>query len=339
MTPLKSLLSRFQGLADRLPQPASMPAGQAPGNDPTRIDIVGLSRLGKLIFRRIETIQDYVSDCPAIALLIEGHKSVSVEPAMRQDMAPGQILLVPSGIPLSVVNIPDANSGRYCALVLEFDPDLIQRFIAAYPEIRDIAAAPQTGSNVLIATPDNAVMASMFGAMEMICPAKSPAPSAPETRHGPDRVLLRHRLMEVLLLLHQNRQAAPLLLPITHADMLERLRGLFRLAPARAWTKPDVAAILGTSPSGLDRQLRQNETNFREVLETERMAHARNLLQPATSTGVASDSTGGKQPGIKPALPIAEVAFQCGYQSPAAFGRAFYRHFGHTPTQSASSLV
>ncbi|OSQ42721.1 AraC family transcriptional regulator [Thalassospira sp. MCCC 1A01428] len=340
----------FRKIAHRLPRPSqaaaiNMGASGTHGTPSSnKVDIHGLSRLGKLIFRQTETLQDYVADFPAIAYLIDGRKTVGTRPDAPpgETMIPGQILLIPAGLPLTVVNYPDLETGLYSALVLEFSPDLIMRFIAAYPEIRDITAAAAAPQKLVIA-PKQPLLRSVLAVMSLL--------TAPTSQH--DRIIIRHRLMEVLLLLAQHGQAGPLLLLATTSTIEDRLLALFRLSPARKWQKPQVARHLGISPSSIDRHLKQAGTSFRQLLEGERMAHAATLLaqihtkQPTTPapTGVDRSTPHQKIPNIRvvapsaPPITIADIAFQCGYQSQSAFGRAFLRHFGHSPMQLVQNMV
>ncbi|AUG53563.1 AraC family transcriptional regulator [Thalassospira marina] len=348
MAPARLTPGDFRQIASRLPRPAQgagqlqVPGNAKPGEaaptQPGRVEIHGLSRLGKLIFRQTETLQDYIADFPAIAYLIDGSKAVgtSADAPLDETMLPGQVLLIPAGLPLSVVNYPDLKSGQYCALVLEFSPDLIVRFTAAYPEIRELmASSPISGPSGLVFTPQDDLLRSMMAVMSLLSTAGE----------NHDRALIRHRLMEVLLLLAKAGQAGPLLLPIASPDMKERLCALFRLAPARKWQKTQLAHHLGTSPSSLDRQLKQAGTSFRALLESERMAYAARLLGHSHKA-IAQNSNHANTPEThhsigKPArlLAVSDIAFMCGYQSQSAFARAFTRHFGYSPTQSALNMV
>ncbi len=348
MPPRRLTPGDFRQIANRLPRPAQAATQEvaqerAQDGEPTptptgRVDIHGLSRLGKLIFRQTETLQDYIADFPAIAYLIDGSKAVgaNADAPLDETMQPGQILLIPAGLPLSVVNYPDVKTGQYCALVLEFSPDLIMRFTAAYPEIRELMAThPVSDHSGLVFTPQDDLLRSTMAVMSLLSASGA----------APDRALIRHRLMEVLLLMAQAGQAGPLLLPVASPDMTERLCALFRLAPARKWQKAQLAHHLGTSPSSLDRQLKQAGTSFRTLLEGERMAHAARLLgHNPKAIAKSGDPSNAPQPISsigKPAriLAISDIAFMCGYQSQSAFARAFSRHFGHSPTQSAQNMV
>lgn len=83
--------------------------------------------------------------------------------------------------------------------------------------------------------------------------------------------------------------------------------------PLAAWSVDTMAAKAGLSPSRL-------HAHFRESLQTTPMAHLAALrLQRAQDWLTAT------------ALPIAEIAYRCGYSDQAAFTRALRRATGQTP--------
>lgn len=74
------------------------------------------------------------------------------------------------------------------------------------------------------------------------------------------------------------------------------------------------ASLLGVSARTLQRQLREENVTFREVLDQVRMERAFELIQDTTSS-------------------ITEIAFALGYDDPTSFSRAFRRLMGCSPAQ------
>lgn len=84
--------------------------------------------------------------------------------------------------------------------------------------------------------------------------------------------------------------------------------------PARAWTLDEMAAVAQTSRATLVRDFRK-------------------LGQMAPLTFLAELRLGlGRQLLAETPRPLADIAFEVGYQSPTAFARAFHRHFGLAPS-------
>lgn len=77
-------------------------------------------------------------------------------------------------------------------------------------------------------------------------------------------------------------------------------------------TSSEVAAALGYSERGLRRQLEQNGTSFRKLLEQARTVHAREMLAATP-------------------LSIKTIAFELGFDTPSNFARSFKRWTGTTP--------
>ena len=96
------------------------------------------------------------------------------------------------------------------------------------------------------------------------------------------------------------------------ASVAARVRLLVGGNPAHAWTGPEVARALAMSEATLRRRLAAEEQSLSEILIDVRMSYGLSLLQ-------ATDR------------PIAEVAFEVGYQSPSRFAARFRARFGYPP--------
>ena len=94
----------------------------------------------------------------------------------------------------------------------------------------------------------------------------------------------------------------------------DRIRRVVRtLVATGRWSVDEVAAAFGMSRRTLARRLKDNGSNFRELVEAALFDAARHLLPSA--------------------LPIAEIAARLGYTDAASFSRAFKRWAGVTPRE------
>jgi AraC family transcriptional activator of mtrCDE len=119
----------------------------------------------------------------------------------------------------------------------------------------------------------------------------------------------------VLRLASQSSDAPTGLLALAgHPRLAPALAALFN-EPARAWSLPELARLSHMSRATLARQFQEKfGKSAAELLTDIRMAVAANALRnPSTSTGAVAEAVG--------------------YQSEAAFQRAFKSHMGVTPAQ------
>ncbi|MEN4904852.1 AraC family transcriptional regulator [Luteimonas sp. TWI1437] len=97
---------------------------------------------------------------------------------------------------------------------------------------------------------------------------------------------------------------------------LAPLLAMVEAQPARGWTAETMAAQVGVSASRLHALFQQElGTTPRAWLSSLRLARARDLL-------------------TRTALPIAEIAYRCGYADQSALTRAMRRADGQTPAQA-----
>jgi AraC family transcriptional activator of mtrCDE len=99
-----------------------------------------------------------------------------------------------------------------------------------------------------------------------------------------------------------------------HPRLAPAMTALFN-EPARAWSLPELARLCNMSRATLARQFQEKlGRSAGDLLTDIRMAHAANeLKKPSMSTGAVAEAVG--------------------YQSEAAFQRAFKRHMGTTPAR------
>ena len=104
------------------------------------------------------------------------------------------------------------------------------------------------------------------------------------------------------------------------ATTSDRVRGaLLELLPAGRASAQDVSNALGVPIRTLQRRLREEESSFRSVLNETRKDLALHYLESSR-------------------LPVGEVSFLLGFESPNSFSRAFNSWTGESPRQARSSL-
>jgi AraC-like DNA-binding protein len=101
--------------------------------------------------------------------------------------------------------------------------------------------------------------------------------------------------------------------------MTDAVRAVIRQAPGRPWEVTDVARQLRTTDPTLRRNLRQEGTGFRQILQEERMRSARMLLLEGRAT-------------------VAEAAQSGGYTSLSHFSKRFQSVYGHLPSELPANL-
>lgn len=104
------------------------------------------------------------------------------------------------------------------------------------------------------------------------------------------------------------------------ATIAERVyAALFEMLPSGRRSVQEVSSTLGMSTRSLQRYLRQEGTNFQQVLNQTREQLARHYLEHSAMTG-------------------AEISFLLGYDDPNSFFRAFRTWTGQTPETLRASL-
>lgn len=124
----------------------------------------------------------------------------------------------------------------------------------------------------------------------------------------PSRIV-DHRVAELLVWAH-----AFGLTPTAsdHDSPAIRLRHLICADPGRAWRIGDLASDLGMSESTLRRHLAAEGTSATDIIADVRLSRALAQLQSTN-------------------LPITQIAFDAGYQSPSRFSARFRARFGCSP--------
>ena len=99
----------------------------------------------------------------------------------------------------------------------------------------------------------------------------------------------------------------------------QRVRAILATDLARSWEINELCARLATTESTLRRNLKRENTGFRELLSDLRLSTA--LMQL-----------------LQTSRPVYQVAYDCGYQSVSRFSSNFHKRFGVPPRQFRESM-
>ncbi len=259
-----------------------------------------LAAIGRLVTRRREVLLSFTPSDPAVVVVIAGRKHVHFGETTTI-FTPGALVALPAGVPVDIVNEPDSARGVYQVLYVSLQSSLLRLFATTYP---DLVRSRSTSVDIALPTDLPVVDAFIHAFESMLDP----------TKYG--RAVIAHRLLEILLVLAA-RGRADWLWSSVDGTMTERVRRLVLFDPGRDWSAPAVARVLAVSTATLSRRLRADGVTLRCLLEAERMAQARRLLdETRESVGV--------------------IAQRCGYKSPSRFVARFRRHYGLTPGKTRS---
>lgn len=263
-----------------------------PQTGPVQLRVV---QQGTITARSAQHLRRVMCWSPLLMRVRRGQK-ILIDGEHRQQAGPGQLVAVPAGTELELMNLPEA--GAYVCEVLQFAPALLQH-------CRDSHAGVFAG---LLARPDPALICPLDALPARLWDEVFAAASQQE----PDE-LLQHRAEGLLLALALAGHGGSLFIDRS-AALTRRVQQMLLLQPGRDWTVDDLAVALGVGASTLRRQLAQEGTSFRELLEQVRLNSALALLQ------------GSRQP-------VARIAEQCGYASPSRFAVRFRSRFGMSPQE------
>ncbi|MBY4678771.1 helix-turn-helix transcriptional regulator [Marinobacterium arenosum] len=232
---------------------------------------------------------------PALILVLQGEKRL-YSPA--DSATEGQLLLLPAGSSLQFENLPQR--GAYLALVLGFS----QQAVALYRQLQ-----PSLTTN----SPPRFLADSTNDLLEALCQFLQRLPSKADDSRW---CLLRQ--VELLSALADADQVQALLSSGSER-WRDRVLAQLQLDPARPWKIEQLCQALATSETSLRRNLRDEGTGFRELLDEVRLGQGLMLLQASR-------------------LPVGEIAERCGYQSASRFSERFRNRFGMTPAKLRATL-
>jgi AraC-like DNA-binding protein len=217
-----------------------------------------------------ERVTAFELDCPMICIVLFGQKDVWLGDR-EQSFPAGSVFVLPAGVPMDVVNIPDEGAGIYAALRLDVKdlPEGIAPLSAA--ERRDVG---EVGFSAMPLSAD---------LVEVLCHAASTIADA-----AVSETIKRLRLTEVLALMRPLPEARALY----RLSLSEEVAWLIAAAPSEEWSVSDVAAELAIGASTLRRRLATEGTSFRAILRHERLKAGRHAIASGASAIAAAEAAG-----------------------------------------------
>ncbi|MBB3660134.1 AraC-like DNA-binding protein [Rhizobium sp. BK650] len=208
-------------------------------------------------------------DCPMICVVLYGQKDVWLGDRSRSFTA-GSLFILPGGVPMDVVNIPDDKTGVYAALRLD---------VPSLPEgIRPLSVAERARGGVdLDSVPLSVDLVETIG---------HAASTIADLSVG--ETIKRLRLTEVLALLRPLAEARSLF----RQSLSDDVAWLIATAPSQAWNVSDVASKLGIGASTLRRRLTMEGTSFRAILRRERLKAAQHAITSGATAIAAAEAAG-----------------------------------------------
>ena len=254
-----------------------------------------LGGMGIFHCHSIQKLREIPIYYPSIVLVLSGNKQIILN-EQEQKIPAGNILLLPAEFSLWMENQPDTQQGVFLSLAISFSPQVLDSFYKIYPQqitssktqIIWQAKAPE---NVLLA------MQQWFQWCQ---------------QHPIDDTIATHRQLEILLLLAQAGLVNNLLYA-KHPQWKTRVAQIINMNLSHAWKIQEIAEKLNVSESTLRRHLQNESSNFREILEENRLVAGLSLLQETHWT-------------------IQQIAQVVGYQSQSRFCDRFKQRFGMTPS-------
>ncbi len=251
-----------------------------------------------IVTHRSQPIRRVPVSEPVLVAVLQGSKEVHLA-GRTERFSAGELLVLPATLAPDVVNVPDARTGLYQALVVPFPRPLTERFKQTFPEAC-ASARPAAGSLRVPARPG----VELALAQLVECLGSDPPPSAAQAEV---------RSLAVLLGVVEESGCHLPLLTVSDSPIAQ-LRSLIDLAPGHPWSVPEAARRLRLSEATLRRRLTADGVRFRGLVEEARLAHALGLLQATKH-------------------PIGEISAACGYESPSRFAARFRRRFGLPPSR------
>lgn len=223
--------------------------------------------------------------------VLSGRKCLHADGSMLA-ARPREGMLVAQGTQWDVVNDPDGQH-QYEALALAFDDTILDDFGTL-----SIAGVASPVMSAHVARVDDELVDAMRRTL-------------PPTTHTPvTDALLRHRLMEVLILLAGRGWRFTAGSTLSWPD---RVRRLVSQRPDGEWSVASVADLFHVSESTLRRRLESSSTTLAALIREVRLETALGMLQTKD-------------------LPVSEVARRCGWDSHSRFTAAFHQRWGVPPS-------
>lgn len=217
-----------------------------------------------------EKVKALELDCPMVCIVLHGQKEVWL--GDRTQVFPaGSVFVLPGGVPMDVVNIPDETNGLYVALRLD---------VPSLPEgIPPLSTAERLkgGEAGCVSLPLSEDL------VEALCHA---ATTIADGTIG--ETIKRLRMTEVLALLRPLPEARLLFCQ----SLSEEIAWLIATAPSEPWSVADMAEQLGIGASTLRRRLSSEGASFRAILRRERLKAGQNAISSGASSIAAAEAAG-----------------------------------------------
>lgn len=271
----------------------SLKAGEGGANGKSPVRDLGFISCASTVHIRHVPFYD-----PCIILVLAGKKTIFDRRGPVACNA-GDILTVPAPSSFDLRNEPDVQGGKYRALIVPFKHDLLERMSRVHDLRHD---GRNRDIRVLRFDGDDTLRASVRHYLDSVA----------------NRRLLTHRLMEILLVL-AGKNPELLAYVLNQKNWSQRVRAILATDLARSWEIDELCARLTTTESTLRRNLKRENTGFRELLSDLRLSTA--LMQL-----------------LQTSRPVYQVAYDCGYQSVSRFSSNFHKRFGVPPRQFRESV-
>lgn len=217
-----------------------------------------------------EKVKALELDCPMVGIVLHGQKEIWL--GDRTQVFPaGSVFVLPGGVAMDAVNIPDETNGLYVALRLDV-PDLPE----GIPPL-STAERSQGGEAGSFGVPLGEDL------VEALCHA---ATAIADGAVG--ETIRRLRMAEVLALLRPLPEARALF----RQSLSEEVAWLIAAAPSEPWSVAGLAAELGIGASTLRRRLSGEGASFRAILRRERLKAGQNALSSGASSIAAAEAAG-----------------------------------------------
>jgi len=258
----KRLLQRLAGLSAPAGQYGTVSHGAASG-----VKVFGYC------IRVQERVVRHTFEHPSVVVVLSGTKELWLGEHVQR-FPTGAPFVIPAGVPLDLVNIPDPRSGRYESLCITVDTTIRQQLRASLTHVPRRTRLPAD-----LAVPLTADLIDAYA---------HAASSLIDSDAGVAVAVARHRLIEILLLIGRTQLSGML----ATASRVEQVEAVFLADPGHPWRVEDVAGALHLGASTLRRQLKDAGTSFRQILLDVRMATATKLLMAEHSVTHAAQATG-----------------------------------------------
>lgn len=230
--------------------------------------------LGRQVFTyccfKSERIAQVTIARPLIGIVLSGAKEFWRGDTGRRFTA-GEVFVLPGGVTLDAVNLPDERYGLYESLLVEVS--------SLPPSIARMPALPRARAK------DFDIQATLTA--DLVDALAHAATTLATSENA--AALGEHRLTEVLMLLRDDPAARPLF----EVPLADRIRWMVAAEPARRWTADELADRLAMGASTLRRQLSEAGTPLRTVLASARMHVAEDLLSTGTANVTAAAEAAG----------------------------------------------